>query len=156
MLLILLNGGRLRYMRTMNATRKPTWQPPQKFSKPMRAVPLTPQVLSAAAIERHITVHLNEKTRKSCFLLQNRLPLLYCSTITENWFNCTAVSTKLLLLLWSFYLHQCFCCIAVPMKFLLLLWSFYCFNNVPTALQFILQSDCQYDELRVNGMWEFI
>ena len=78
------------------------------------------------------------------FLLQNRLPLLYCSTITENWFNCTAVSTKLLLLLWSFYCHQCFFCIAVPMKFLLLLWSFYCFNNVPAALQFILQSDCQY------------
>ena len=90
------------------------------------------------------------------FLLQNRLPLLYCSTITENWFNCTAVSTKLLLLLWSFYCHQCFFCIAVPMKFLLLLWSFYCFNNVPTALQFILQSDCQYDEFWVNGMWQFI
>ena len=41
------------------------------------------------------------KTRKSCFLLQNRLPLLYCSTIIIYYhcFNCTAVSEKLLLLL---------------------------------------------------------
>ena len=59
MLLILLNGGWKTkiYMRTMNATRRSI----HPKTKPMRAVPLTPQVLSAAAIERHITVHLNEK-----------------------------------------------------------------------------------------------
>ena len=71
-------------------------------------------------------------TRKSCIFLQNRLLLIYCSSVYKQFFQlhccfykASTASQKLLLL------QQCFTCITVSMKPLLLLGNFNCLKDVP-------------------------
>ena len=88
------------------------------------------------------------KTRKSCIFLQNRLLLIYCSSVYEQFFQlhccfykASTASQKLLLL------QQCFTCITVSMKPLLLLESFNCLIDVPNFSSLNLSANCSFSKL---------
>ena len=94
------------------------------------------------------------KTRKSCFSYRTGF---HCYTVLLL----LKIDSTVLLFLQSFYCSfEVFTVINVSSA-LLFLWSFYCFSEASTvSTMFLLHcssySDCQYDEFRVNGMWEFI